>query len=243
MKKNKIVLFLFAAMFVLSGCTAKSIVDVDAYGKVSETVTVEGIADDISYDDEIVDKAIESSLSKYKAVLDFRGYSREKILDDKFAGAKLNKSYKNICSYFQDTAFNQYVFKHISCTETDDYYEIQNDTSYIPYCSDCSDWPSLDDVSLTINLPVAALENNADEVKNNSYIWRFDQYTNVNKSFYLKIDKSELTKREKKENLKNNILSGSRIVGIIIFLFVLLIAVISFTIKMYKKYKENKIEY
>ena len=31
MKKNKIVLFLFVAMFVLSGCTAKSIVDVDAY--------------------------------------------------------------------------------------------------------------------------------------------------------------------------------------------------------------------
>ena len=78
---------------------------------------------------------------------------------------------------------------------------------------------------------------------NNSYIWRFDQYTNVNKSFYLKIDKSALSKREKKENLKNNILSGSRVVGIIIFLVVLLIAIISFTIKMYKKYKENKIEY
>ena len=36
-----------------------------------------------------------------------------------------DKTYDNVCDYFGNSAFNQYVYKYMDCTETDDYYEIK----------------------------------------------------------------------------------------------------------------------
>ena len=45
----------------------------------------------------------------------------------------------------------------------------------------------LDNVTLEINLSVAASEHNADSVKNNTYIWEYGKNAIGNKNFYLKI--------------------------------------------------------
>ena len=62
-------------------------------------------------------------------------------------------------------------------------------------CSDCSDWPALDDVILSITLPVSAEEQNADEIDGKTYIWKYDKNTN-DKNFYLKVSKSALKQNE-----------------------------------------------
>ena len=131
----------------------------------------------------------------------------------------------------------------MDCTENDDYYEITNATDYIPYCSNCSDWPALDDVTLSISLPVSATEQNADEINGTTYIWKYDENTNDDKSFYLRISKSALEESEQRyneeqENKKNRntIITICVIAGIVIALGLIIIV-------LYTKHKKNKIDY
>ena len=155
---------------------------------------------------------------------------------------ELYKNYDNICKYFGNSAFNQYVYKYMDCIENEYYYEIKNATDYIPYCSDCSDWPALDDVTLSINLPIQAEEQNADEINGTTYIWNYDKNTK-DKDFYLKISKSALKKneedylkaQERKQTMKKLIILG------VIVCVIIIIGVIG--IVLYKKYKKNKLDY
>ncbi len=243
MKKLKKYSFILIILLMLSGCTAKSNVTMDSYGKVKEEVTIGTSSNEISNNKDNVNDVINMYFDKYKYVLNYRGYTKEKIDDEKMALAKFTNDYENICSYFQDTVFNQYIFKHISCTQTDEYYEIKNDTNYIPYCEDCSDWPKLDEVELNLKLPIKALETNADSIKKNVYTWYFDKYTPGDKSIYVKIDKTKLKENEVKYERKNKVLNVAKLILKIVVIIAILIGLGFGSNKLYKKYKSNKLEY
>lgn len=242
MKKIKYILIMFIITIILSGCTIKSNVFVSYDGKTTEEVKVLTDSRVFQSDKYSKQEMIEFSMEEYLAALNFRKYDYKSVVGDNLSGAYINKTYDNICSYFQDTIFNQYVYHHVNCIENDYYYEIKNDTNYIPYCSDCSDWPALDDVTLSITLPVSAEEQNADEIDGKTYIWKYDKNTN-DKNFYLKISKSALKQNEieyvenqkSKKTIKNIIIFGAIIVIIVIIIIIGNI--------LYKKYKENKLDY
>lgn len=239
---NKKILILVLAIILLTGCTAKSEVKVNYNGNVSEKVTVLSNTVAFKNDKYSIKQMIEASISNYLKALEFRGYKFETVEGKKESGAYFTNNYNNICSYFQNTGFNQYVYQHISCVEDDKYIIIKNDTEYIPYCENCSNWPSLNKIKLELTLPVNALENNADNINNKTYIWNYDENT-TNKDFYLKISKQELNKNKitvmkqnKDKKVKNMI--------IVVFSIALVIGCITIiSLILYKKYKNNRLEY
>lgn len=242
MKKSRFIIIILAMLF-LSGCTVRSNVEVNYDGTVKENVKVlenNAIFKSNKYSQK---QLIESSINNYKTALDYRKYTYEAEQGEKLSGLNATKTHDNICSYFQDTIFNQYVYKHVKCMEDDYYYTIQNDTNYIPYCSNCSDWPSLDDVVLSIKLPVLATENNADEVNDSTYIWKYNKYSPENKTFHLKISKSALKEYEEKYNKEQRMKSIIRYSIIIVSIIVVFIILYLIGKKLYKKNQENKLDY
>lgn len=236
---KKIVLVIVLGLF-LTGCTIKSDITILEDGTTKESVSIK---EDIDNFENGIDEVLDSYLKKYKAVLNFREYKNKKIIEDKQAGIIFTNDYDNICSYFQNTAFNQYVYNHINCIEEGNYIIIENDTPYIPYCKDCSDWPALPMIKVSITLPIAASEHNADEVNGNTYVWIYDENTPATKNFHLKIDKSLLKENEiRVQNSKKTKNTLSIIFKVLIVIVIVAVGVI-FILSLIRKYRENKIEY
>lgn len=243
MKKIKIIMTCVLILTLLSGCSYISKVTMNYDGSVKEEVTILDSNSAFEGATNNTKDIIENKISNYYSVINYRNYKYDIIVGKKESGAKIYKTYNNICSYFQDTAFNQYIYQHIKCTEDEEYYIIKNDTDYIQYCSDCSDVPVLNDVSLEIVLPVSASEDNADEKEGNIYTWKFGENTKSDKSIYLKINKNTLEENKadtiKKNNTKAKVKTGF-IIGLVIAIVTVLIIVGN---TFYKKYKNNKIDY
>ena len=241
--KNFKCLIIILALFLISGCSITSNVKVDQYGKVSEKVVFSELTSNLGSTKQIARKAIESTINNYSKALDLRGYSYSISDNTEMNKVTFNNKFKNICEYIENTVFTQYLYKHIQCNETSDYYEIKNVTEHIDYCSDCSDWPRLNDVKLNISLPVSALENDADEVSNNTYTWKFDEYTPSNKTIYLKISKKDIKKSEIK--LKQKISAQKKIRTFIKLSVVLILIIVVILIIRYfaKKHGKNNIDY
>ncbi len=242
MKKLKVIGLIIATMFLLSGCTIKGEITVNYDGTVEESVSVLASTKVFESDAYSKEEMIDSILSNYQAVLNYKNYSYDYVLDDELSGARVYKTYDDICDYFGNSAFNQYVYKYMDCTETDEYYIITNATNHIAYCSDCSDWPALDDVEYKIILPFSA-EQNADEQDGNTYIWRYDENSAEDKDFYLKISKASLeeAKEEYEKQLeeqknKNLIITVCVIASILICIVIILFI-------LYRKHKKNKLDY
>ncbi len=242
MKKIKIILLIIIT-FIISGCSVDSFVEMNYDGSVTENVKV--LDDNSNFEVSSYDKKtqIEFALENYIGILDFKNYTYDTLVGKKQSGAKITKKYDNICDYFEDTAFNQYVYKSIKCEESNDYYEIYNYTNYIPYCEGCSDWPRLENVKFSIKLPIRAAESNADDVDGTTYLWKYDKNTFKDKEFYLKINKKDLEenkiKIEKELKIKRIIKQVVTIFSVLIFIFLLIFIILKFI----KKYKDNKLEY
>lgn len=242
MKKNIKMLIILIFVFIISGCTIRSDIVMDVDGKVTEKVSVLNSNDTFNSPSYSKEEVINFAIEEYLPALNFRNYSYETIVGSKESGARFSNEYDNICSYFQDTGFNQYVYKHVDCSEDDYFITIKNDSDYIPYCGDCSDWPSLNNITLKLTLPVNAEENNADEVDGTTYIWKYDE-NSKDKDFYIKISKTDLEnnrklleEQEKRKALKNKIITISTVIIILLALGII-------SLVFYKKYKRNKIDY
>ncbi len=243
MKKGLKLVVIIVFVFVLCGCDVRSSVTMESDGTVTESVDVLDVNSSFESKRYSRSEMIDFALENHKPVLDFRKYNYIHIEGDSKSGARISKQYENICKYFHDTAFNQYVYKHIKCVETDDYYDVYNDTDYIPYCEGCSDWPRLDSVTLEISLPVKADYHNADSVNNNTYVWNFGKTAPDNKSFRLKISKEAIKQNQIEESKgKERIKTQGKVVTIIVVIGIF-VSVLALAMILYKKHKENQIDY
>lgn len=238
--KNKI--FLILILFVcLTGCTIKDNVTINYDGTVNETVDV--LQKNSIIGNQNLEELVKTKTKNYELVLKYKNYEYKTVKYDSFSGAQISKKYKNICDYFGNSAFNQYVYKYMDCSENDYYYEIKNATDYIPYCEQCSDWPALSNVEFKITLPVSAEEQNADKIDGNTYIWKYNTTTQNDKSFYLKISKNAL-KQYEKEYIKLQKEKNQRKKIIFVSVAIVLVVIVFFAgIILYKKYKKNKLDY
>lgn len=240
MKNIKRILILLIIV-ILTGCSVNVNVTMNESGGISEEVDVLTPSSLISDKKDRIDSYLTTAIKSYMPAFERRNYTSSIINNPKGdSGVKLTNSHDNICKYIENNIFSQYVYKNIRCTDNDGYYEIKNITDHIKYCDYCIDRPSAENINLKITLPIKAEESDADEVNGNTYIWKYDKYTDDSKTFYLKINKEKLRKNEvklKKQNKFKNI--GLRIViSVVIIVFALII----FS-KLYKKYKNNNLEY
>ena len=154
------------------------------------------------------------------------------ILDDnENIMRKYSNSYNNICILFKESVFKDY-FDDITCTESNDTYEVVASSKYLS-----SGENELQSLSLNITLPDKAVSSNANEVNENTYTWKFDD--GKESKLELKIKKYSNKTIDKQKGDKN-----SKDTKLSIAIIILLILVIAFICKtLYDKYKSNKMEY
>ncbi len=242
MKNFRKIIIIVLLILMLSGCKTSCNVELKKDGKVVEKVeTVTNIGKNISKKQLL--NYIDIEIKNYKKLLEYGNYKYEIIENKNNIEVSIFKTHSSLCSYFQNTIFNQYKYQHIKCEDDGDYIIIKNDTPIIEDCEYCLDEFNLNDIAFSLKLPVAAIENNADEIKENTYIWYFNKNTEKDKNFYIKISNSDLKKiKEEYKNeqilqKKNNYIKTG-IIGLIIIVLITCI-----TCLLFKKYKSNKIEY
>lgn len=245
MIKFKKIIVLFLIIMFLNGCKVRSNIEVKETGKVKETVKIIVNPKEIDLTRKELLFSIENELKNYEAVIKYGNYKYKIIDREEEMGVEFFKTYDSICMYFQDTIFNQYKYKHIKCSEDEEYIMIENDTPCIKNCigDDCIGSVDLSDVELALKLPVNAYENNADRMSDNTYIWKFDNNTIESKSLKFKINKKEL--EISKENYRLKKKNQETIIMVKIIIVIIIVAGILFFISntLYKKYKNNKLEY
>lgn len=242
MKKIKVVLLLFL-LVLLSGCTIESKVVMDEYGKVTEKVNFTESILNLGYTEEAAKRTLDSTIDKYKVAFKARGYSYNVSTDSSTGTVVITNKYDNIMNYFEGTIFSQYVYKQMKWEDIGGYYEIKNVTEHIPYCEDCSDWPALPSIKVSITLPIEATENDADEVDGYTYTWVYDETTPTSKTFHLKIDKNLLKENEVKLEENRKTKNNLNVVLKIFCVFVVIIIFVMLIMYLIKRYKKNKIEY
>lgn len=241
MKSIKRIIFIIIILVFVTGCTGNDNVVMNYDGSVNEKVDINEINGNIIYGNFSVNESLDLFIKKYSKALKVSKYSTSKYNNKYDSGVILEKKYKNICEFANNTIFSQYVYKTIRCKENELYYELYNlgDVFQNSY-EDYKEMP--DDRIFSITLPVSAEEQNADEIDGNTYIWKYDKNTK-DKNFYLKISKSKLDeykeeyieKEEAKRKMKKVIIF-SIMLGVII-----VIGIIGYI--LYKKNKQNKLDY
>lgn len=227
MKKKILVILLIC--FLFTGCTANVNINIDKNNSVTEEVLLsQNIAELEGYgvsryvDDEYEIRLGSNNLPNYKVdILD----DNENIM------RKYSNSYNNICILFKESVFKDY-FDDITCTESNDIYEVVASSKYLS-----SGENELQSLSLNITLPDKAVSSNANEVNENTYTWKFDD--GKESKLELKIKKYSNKTIDKQKGDKN-----SKDTKLSIAIIILLILVIAFICKiLYDKYKSNKMEY
>lgn len=227
MKKKILVILLIC--FLFTGCTANVNINIDKNNSVTEEVLLsQNIAELEGYgvsryvDDEYEIRLGSNNLPNYKVdILD----DNENIM------RKYSNSYNNICILFKESVFKDY-FDDITCTESNDTYEVVASSKYLS-----SGENELQSLSLNITLPDKAVSSNANEVNENTYTWKFDD--GKESKLELKIKKYSNKTIDKQKGDKN-----SKDTKLSIAIIILLILVIAFICKiLYDKYKSNKMEY
>ncbi len=241
MKKiGKLIIIIIILTFI-TGCTGNANIVVNHDGTVSERIDINEINGNIIYGNFSVDESLDLFLKKYAKALKVSKYSTNKYINEYDSGIKVEKEHKNICDFANNTIFSQYLYKAIRCKEDELYYELYSDGNVVQNSyEDYKEMP--DDRTLFIKLPVAAEEQNADEVSGNTYVWKYDKDTK-DKTFYLKISKSKLNDYEneyKANEIKKQ--RKSKIIKVSIT-FLILLSIFVIILIFHKKRNKNKLDY
>ncbi len=247
MNKMKLIFTLFVFAIILSGCTATDTVTLTDEGKVTESVSIMENNSNILYGNKTLKESIEQTLSEYRSALNVRKYKTNIDINAEKSGVVINNEFDDFCKFINNTIFSQYLYTHVNCTSADEYYTVESVGNFITLDSHYVADQVPDIMKLKLKLPFALVENNADQVNGNTYIWVYDKDTSSDKSLKFKINKSEvdrikqeaLEKKQREQNKKKLIKISSVIFAILIFLG-LAFAIIY---RLYNKAQENKLDY
>lgn len=227
---------LFILIIILSGCSATENISVANSGVTDENFKVFSNNEDYYFQEDPVSDYIDSRLSIYKEKLEQFGYNYDIYTTMDNSGVEINKTYDNICNYFNNSLFIKKLYGSVICTETENNYEIISSSNLLYNGNDSDNYllDKFDNVSFSLKTDLYIDDQNADKVEENVYIWNFKR-SNLNKAFRLKIQKGNLTGNivKPKKDSKTAII----VVGIIV-LFLLFISFV-----LYIKNKKRKIDY
>lgn len=239
--KNKILCLLVLIIF-LTGCSVNADITIADDMKISENVS-------IAFDNSLAEnyhspgQYASDFLDYYNSAISLKNYNYKIEEGSVKTSVNFDKKSKNICDNINYSLFSQYLYKNINCIEEDGYFIVKSEGNQLISIPQSKKKFNVENVVLNVKLPISAIENNADDINGNIYTWNFDENTNSDKSIYLKISKKSLEENkvtyEKKEQTSKTI---KNVVSILVVLVILIIICIGAN-TLYKKYKENKLEY
>lgn len=236
--KNKI-LYLLVLMIFLTGCSVTADITINDNMTITENVS-------IAFDNSLADnyhspgQYASDYLDYYNSAISLKNYKYKIEESSVKSYVNFNKTSKNICDNINYSLFSQYLYKKINCISEDGYFIVKSEGEQLVSTPSSKKKFNVETVKLTMNLPVAALDNNADEVNGNSYIWYFNENSISDKSLYLKISKNAL---EENKSIKKQKEQRLDIIKKSIIILITLVGIASVLVISYKKYKENQIEY
>ena len=191
MKKNKYLLLLLLLIPFLTGCNVDVELRVDS-ANISERITIINYIDEVHTEEEIINSykkyepTNKNDMSKVgssdEAINGIKYYAREQEVFNTFVKNAYSTNY-SINSYNNSRSLT--AFNDGKIVDGMDYIEISTDKNGLLLYNTYSD---LGDVKVTLKTDLEVLDNNADKVENNNYIWNFSR--DNNKSIYIKMKKN-----------------------------------------------------
>ena len=250
---KKTFLIIIALIFLTSGCSVNYQLEIsDETFKESSTIYT-----DSSQNEQYKDSSLSNFLLSFENSY-IPSFFNSTNYDDLTGGEQANVEYYTIAKYingndigirssYDFSAYNLYqsrmineCFKEISLQKNEDTYRLNTSTG----CQAFTKYPLLDDVTIKIVTEYNVISNNADEVLDNEYIWHInkDNYQDIRLNFSFNTVNQDLSKFDPTnipdEVYVNNIRNFAKEhqIEIIIFMFVLFIALIT-AIIIYKRKK------
>ena len=221
--KSKCLILIFL-IFMMCGCTAEVNLDISD-NKIKESVDIT-FYQNVLYPKDIIKTSFRNYIPIYAKnlivdtmpdePLDGIEYYAKKETD-LGNGYKFNYSYNfNINEYKEArTVKNAFKSYNVSYNEDDNTISLSTDNEELLYFKD---YPELEEVKINIKTDYLVTENNADDVKDNTYTWVFKK--DDVKSINMLIDTSDVVK--KVDNTNMIIIASILIVIGFIFLLLLL---------------------
>lgn len=187
MKKKLLILLL---LFFITGCKVNYKLDITKDLKVKEELspseTIEYFDKEYEYYER--EDAIDAL---YRVFKDRISVKYDYVHNKNETGIIATHDYKSLKNYLKENNLYKQFFENIDYIEKGSIITIKSTGDFYKYtCQDNTKF-IIEDFELQIKIPFKVIENNADEVKGNTYIWRINSKTE-DKKIVLKFDSSIL---------------------------------------------------
>lgn len=227
---------LLVLIFLLTGCSATYNITIDN-NTLSDELIIKNVKDKIYSDGMTYEKLINIYYNQNVASnintpgypeinkkLDGYTYYNKVLIDnDGMYGFKLNNTF-SLNDYKNSPLLLEYNFKNIIISNNR--ILIKSNTSQ--GCTLFDNYPYLDNILVNIITNYKVINNNADEIKDNTYTWFVNKNNFKNKEISIEIDKSDISYNTLLDEKESNVL--------IVFLIGLVLTVI-FVFGFYTYYK------
>ncbi len=157
-------------------------------------------------------------------------YVYEMIDNNEMGGVLISRTFLSIQDYKDNTDAAKYLFEKINYDEHGKIITLKASNFYL-YNEDDPERPAINNAKITINSIFKVVEHNADEVKNNDYIWNTNKNTEE-KEIIISFDKT-------KQNNFININEEIKISYSVILIIILGIGIVIFVIFIKNKEQQN----
>lgn len=213
MNKIKVLIAAIIVLF-LTGCDAEYNLEVSG-GGIKESVNF--TVPNTESNSKIVDEYYKSKYMSYYSMDANKSYNynKEKIENDEKIG--MNLSYEYSIKNYEKSSLLDYCYYKKSVAKAGDYIVIETDGKTRCFYKDGT--KNLDKLTVNIKTDLKVLENNADQVKDDTYTWIINTDNYENKPIKMKIDTTAKTNESNFWVIVTFIIVGVLIVAGLIVLF------------------------
>lgn len=210
---NKKIFFISLILFMCAGCKVRYTIEINEDNTVEEKVSAsEDVTFFENYPNSSVGRVVGFILEPYLDTLNANEYEVTNNVKSNSGGVIVSKSYSDIETYSKNTIFYSQFTDKINCTIDGDIVTLVVKGKFSKAEQDQTKI-KVDDGVIAIKLPFKVLENNADEVNGDTYIWSANDEENEIRLVYNK------SKVDKKNDYSIIIIIGI-IVALLIILFI-----------------------
>ncbi len=237
MKKIKY-LVIISLLVILTGCTPTVNITIEDNYKIKEQVLFE--YNNIYEEESNNIDYLNAYLNYYKNVLNAKEYKVDYNVKDKTTEVEIYRNSNSFCDTLNASLLTHHLYDSFRCEETSESIIIESIGNHAISKPQNEREFNFNNLTINIELPLKAEDNNADNVKGKTYTWKFDEHSLPEKSIKLVLNK---TKMENKKNVADFKEENKDNVAIIILSVIIVGVIIAAIYICYKKYKETHDEY